>query len=114
MWLIILVLVAITIATLFSHLEGNSIVIDTSIRDGPSRECDMPFSPGNLLIVYCQFQMKFVRITGIVSKRYNDVIARCKLLFRNIISYKLSILRKVRCRGPFLGMRFGVIEASIS
>jgi hypothetical protein len=104
---------AITIATLFSHLEGNSIVINTSIRDGPSWNCEVPFLVPRIDLLSF-FEMKFVGMLEVVSKRFNEAIARFKLQFRDEISYRLHLLRKVRCRGPFLGMRFGAIEALAS
>jgi len=111
--IIMIVVMAIFAIVLFLPrlVQKNSIVINT--KNGLVRECDVPFLVPRIDLLSF-FQMKLVGIYENISKRFDDAIARFKLQFRDKVSYKLCVLRKVRCRGPFLGMRFGAIEASIS
>jgi hypothetical protein len=117
MLLIELIVMAITIAVLFSLIENNSIVINT--RDGIVRECTLPFLvPTLALLSFSQRQMKFVGIKEIVSKRFKAYKEGVKLVFRNNlekVSYKLYFLGNGKQRdGPFLGNEVGTIAAGAS
>jgi len=116
--LLLVFIVAITIAVLFSLIENISIVRTViNSRDGIVRECTLPFLVPRLgLLSLSQLQIKFTGMREIISTRLMKSKERWRLQFRNNldeIKYKLYLLGNgiKRRDGPFLGERFGVVEA---
>jgi len=117
MLLIELIVMAITIAVLFSLIENNSIVINT--RDGIVRECTLPFLVPTLgLLNLPQLQMQFAGAREIISKKLEIMMVRFKSQFRNNlkkVTNKLYFLGNGKQRdGPFLGNEVGAMVAGAS
>jgi len=90
MWFIILILMAIAIGLVFSHLEKSSVVKSViNSRDGPSWKCEMPFFPENLINLmkmknFFQPQIKYVgKNTMIISKKFIEHKECLKLALGN-------------------------------
>ena len=106
--IIMIVVMVITIATLFSRLENNSIVRTViNSRDGPSWILELPFFPENLMRMrnFFQLQIKYVGKMMIVFKNLREKIIRLKQ-FRNNLNCRLYLLGNGRCIGVFPGNKF--------
>lgn len=119
MLMIILMLSIIIVLFLPMSVKVNNSIMKTIVntRNGIIRECEAPFLvPRTSLFSFSQLQMKFVGMKQIVSKNLKITMIRLKLQFRNNLNevrYKLYLLGNgIKKRaGPFLGERFGVMEA---
>lgn len=113
--IMIAVMAMFTIVLFLPRLvQKNAIVINTG--DGLVRECDAPFLMPRLdWLIFFQPQIKYVG-KMIISKNLMKNMMRRFMQFRNNlnkVAYKSYLLENsIKKRdGPFIGERFGLMEA---